>query len=177
MFGPLFDSSPRRKQEPLRKRLSIESLEDRNLLAVFTVNTDGENQTITPVQDTTLTLREAISYVNGDFAPLGDAPLQIDLTEPIGIKDRIIFDFDPDPNVDGFTLDPTDGIRKAKIKLQHEGQHGDSALDLNKAVDANNTDDRSVTIDGGDGREVEISVEDLTSQGITATNCSQMRAA
>ena len=79
--------------------LSFERLEDRTLLATFTVNTNLDNTT----DDTFLTLREAIEVVNdGDHtdgvAGLGGRNLnagelaQIDFTNPLGTSDTINFD-------------------------------------------------------------------------------------
>ncbi len=91
-------SHPRRTMKRARndRRLRIEPLEERRVLAVLTANTDQDDT----ISDTVLTLREAILLVNngGDAnAALGRAltveeESQIDTGEAFGTNDLIEFD-------------------------------------------------------------------------------------
>lgn len=79
-------SQPRRAR--YQKELRLEGLEERNLLAVLTVNTDSDLTQANGV----LTLREAIQVVNaGSTAGLSAAEL-IQIQGSLGSEDRIEFD-------------------------------------------------------------------------------------
>ncbi len=111
-----------------------EHLEDRRMLATLTVSVDYDG--LIDTDDGTLTLREAIAYVNGDAQPELPDLSQIDLTEAFGTNDKIVFD--PSLFVSG---DPT----KAKIELMH-AETSSSALVISN----------DVIIEAPDGYEVEI---------------------
>src|SRR5690606_30690670 len=68
-----------------------EQLEDRRLLATISVTLISD--AASPVGDGEITLREAISYVNGDPVPEGDQTT-FDFAN-LGTNDTIIFDLDP----------------------------------------------------------------------------------
>ncbi len=92
------------------RRLRHELLENRRMLATLTVNVIHDNVEIdgTPLRDDgDLTLRDAIAYVNGIATPgsldiESNGVVHIDLTEPLGTNDTILFDLPP--NKDTITL-------------------------------------------------------------------------
>ena len=142
------------------RSLGVERLEDRRVLATLTVNVTSDAALDSfgdGLDDGSLTLREAIAAANGTYTPVnpsGDL-LQIDqTTDPLGQNDVIVFDFDADPAFSGITGDPADDIRKAKITLLHSVTTNSNELNALEVT-------RSVTIDGGAGRELEISAAGL----------------
>ncbi len=131
------------------RRLRHELLEDRRMLAILTVNVlhdDVDNGN--PINDGDLTLRDAITYVNG-FDPgsldiESNGVVHIDLTEPLGTNDTILFA----PSLDGNTI--TLGIDAAG-----------NNLDLGSAGELSITN--SVTIDAQrQGIKIDASGNDLT---------------
>ncbi|TWT88714.1 hypothetical protein Mal64_22020 [Pseudobythopirellula maris] len=77
------------------RRARFEALEDRRVLATLTINSDAD--AFSNVNDGSLTLREAIDIVNGDYLPADipgspDDREQIDNVSLLGTNDRIVFD-------------------------------------------------------------------------------------
>lgn len=70
------------------RKITSERLEDRRMLATLVVNSDAD--TLLPVNDGDLTLREAIQYVSGEVVPSLDR-LAFDFAN-LGTNDRIVFD-------------------------------------------------------------------------------------
>lgn len=105
------------------RKVRFESLEDRRMLAVLTVNSSDDFASNN--DDGILTLREAIAVINEAYDPgiPGGDLLQIDDlggTEPLGTNDKIVFETDTTlQNHIPFVPD-TDGIYKATIELLHE---------------------------------------------------------
>jgi predicted outer membrane repeat protein len=135
--------APRRLLTRCATRLSHEVLEDRRVLATLTV-TSLSDADAAPDGDGTLTLREAIAYVNGAAVETGDnLPALIDgVIGTPGVIDRIVF---------SDTLFDVNG--KATISLQHTTPSPYTGYGLGLASD--------VVIDAGFGREVEISADGL----------------
>ncbi len=76
------------------RHLRHEALENRRMLATLTVNVahdDVDSGGIPFDSNGELTLRDAIAYVNKTATPVGDEFDQIDLTEPLGTNDTILF--------------------------------------------------------------------------------------
>ena len=120
------------------RRLRHEQLEDRRMLAVLAVSVDNDGL-IAP-NDGDLTLREAIAYVNGTANPQGD-DAHIDLTEPLGTNDTIIFALPAGENT--ITL----GIDAAGNNLGM-GSAGELSITKSVTIDGEGQD---ITVDAGDG--------------------------
>lgn len=86
----------------MQRKLCIENLEDRRVLATLIINTPDDEALSGGIgdDDGNLTLREAVAIVNGSYSPtaLNGDKLQIDEnvvggvpTEPLGTNDKIVF--------------------------------------------------------------------------------------
>ncbi len=120
------------------RRHRHEQLEDRRMLALLAVSVNNDGL-IAP-NDGDLSLREAIAYVNGTANPQGD-DVHIDLTEPLGTNDTIVFA----PSLDGKTI-------KLDTSLGTGFVGTDLAIRKSMTIDATMLG-AGLTIDAGNGAD------------------------